>query len=290
MAHHPKPQQTGPKPIKVCLVGQAHAGKTCLVGRFQTGSYEPDQVTIGVSFTPCTIAIDKSTLEKSQFQFFLSRFFSNPDHKAVYPEVPQPKQDVIQNRNGTSTTTTLPPTEPNILHTRLNIWDTAGHERYAKITKKYYHEAEACLICYDLTDQESWEKLQNWVQEVQSTEPDCLLIFVGTKKDFLIQVPKSVKDRYPHDQHLNEIKPRAVNVDEVRDYALSVGAVVFETSAKFDNDLPYCDHTFELFNFIAHEVQYRRNEDEKLGLNKQNQNINQIDLNQNAPDKPGGCC
>jgi small GTP-binding protein len=92
----------------------------------------------------------------------------------------------------------------NTTHIGLNIWDTAGHERYAKLTKKYYHEADACLVCYDLTDAESWAKLQDWVTEVQNTEPDCLIVFVGTKKDFLVQVPKSIKERYP-DEPLNEI-------------------------------------------------------------------------------------
>lgn len=120
MAQNPKaPAQQGPKPIKVCCVGQANSGKTCLVGRFQTGSYEPDQVTIGVSFVPYTMAIHKSTLEKSRYQQYLSRFFANPDHKPLYPEVPQPKQDVVQNKNGTSTSSIAPPTDPDVIHTRM---------------------------------------------------------------------------------------------------------------------------------------------------------------------------
>lgn len=144
-------------------------------------------------------------------------------------------------------------------------------------------------MCYDLTDQESYAKLQDWVQQVQDTEPDCLIVLVGTKKDCLVQVPKALKDRYPHEA-LNEIKPRAVNVDEVREFALSVGAVVFETSAKFDVELPFCDYTHELFSFIAHEVQFRRAEDEKLGLNQKVVNPNRIDLNQTQKEKKDGCC
>lgn len=283
------PPTAASKPIKICLVGQASAGKTCLVGRFQTGQFESDQVTIGVAFTPHVIAIHKSTLQKSRYQQYLSRFFSNPDHKSLYPDVSQPKQDVINNKNGTASNAVALPTDPDIMHAKLNIWDTAGHERYAKITKKYYHEADACLVCYDLTDPESWEKLQVWVQEVQNVEPDCLIILVGTKKDMLVQIPKSLKEKY-HDEQFTELRPRAVNVDEVRDYALSVGAVVFETSAKFDNELPFCDYTMELFSFIAHEVQFRRSEDEKLGLNKRPENPNRIDIHQTQSQKQGGCC
>lgn len=288
MAHNQRPQPApqGPKPLKICLVGQASVGKTCLVGRFQTGSFESDQVTIGVAFTPHVMAIHKNTLEKSQYQQYLSRFFSNPDHKPLYPEVPQPKQDLVNNKNGTAATQVPPPTDPSVIHVRLNIWDTAGHERYAKITKKYYHEADACIVCYDLTDAESWEKLQNWVQEVQNVEPDCLVVLVGTKKDCLVQIPKQLKV----EGNSYDIMPRAVNVDEVRDYALSVGAVVFETSAKYDSDLPHCDYTEELFSFIAHEVSFRRHEDEKLGINQKPVNPNRIDLNQTQEKQKGGCC
>jgi GTPase SAR1 family protein len=120
MAHQQRNNNpTGPKAIKVCMVGQACAGKTCLVARFQTGTYEPGQVTIGVSFVPYTIALNKSTLQKSQYQQYLTRFFSNPDHKSLYPVVPQPTQDVVQNKNGTASTTIPPPTDPDVIHSRM---------------------------------------------------------------------------------------------------------------------------------------------------------------------------
>lgn len=34
------------------------------------------------------------------------------------------------------------------------------------MTRHYYQGAEAALICYDVTDAESWDKVKFWVKEV----------------------------------------------------------------------------------------------------------------------------
>jgi small GTP-binding protein len=49
---------------------------------------------------------------------------------------------------------------------QLNIWDTAGQERYHALNKVYYQGAEGALIVYDITDLESWAKVNIWVKEL----------------------------------------------------------------------------------------------------------------------------
>ena len=48
---------------------------------------------------------------------------------------------------------------------KLQIWDTAGMERYKQITTSYYRGAQACIIVFDLTNKYTFENLNKWVRE-----------------------------------------------------------------------------------------------------------------------------
>ena len=78
----------------------------------------------------------------------------------------------------------------------LNIWDTAGQERYHALNKVYYQGAEGknkcrklnriqgALIVYDITDLESWSKVNIWVKELQRYLPqETPIIITGNKCD-----------------------------------------------------------------------------------------------------------
>lgn len=65
----------------------------------------------------------------------------------------------------------------------MGIWDTAGSERYQAMSRIYYRDAWAAILCIDLTDSSSFEKAKFWVKELQMNEPSCRLYFAGTKKD-----------------------------------------------------------------------------------------------------------
>ena len=39
---------------------------------------------------------------------------------------------------------------------KLQIWDTAGQEKFQSLTKMYFRDAKAALIVYDITDKESF--------------------------------------------------------------------------------------------------------------------------------------
>lgn len=71
----------------------------------------------------------------------------------------------------------------------LGIWDTAGHERYESMTRMYYRGAAACVLCYDITDLNSFERVRFWASELQSTEPDCKIYLCGTKCDIVKDHP-----------------------------------------------------------------------------------------------------
>ncbi|XP_032367753.1 GTP-binding protein Rab-3D [Etheostoma spectabile] len=47
---------------------------------------------------------------------------------------------------------------------KLQIWDTAGQERYRTITTAYYRGAMGFLLMYDITNQESFNAVQDWYE------------------------------------------------------------------------------------------------------------------------------
>ncbi|KHG02782.1 Ras-related RABF2b -like protein [Gossypium arboreum] len=51
---------------------------------------------------------------------------------------------------------------------KFEIWDTAGQERYHSLAPMYYRGAAAAIIVYDMTNQASFERAKNWVQELQA--------------------------------------------------------------------------------------------------------------------------
>ena len=49
----------------------------------------------------------------------------------------------------------------------LAIWDTAGQERFHALGPIYYRAADAALLVYDISDPDSFIKVQTWVKELR---------------------------------------------------------------------------------------------------------------------------
>lgn len=77
---------------------------------------------------------------------------------------------------------------------KLTIWDTAGQERYHALNPVYYRGAEGiqshshivigALIVYDITDQDSFTKVNAWVKELRKYLPgETPIVIAGNKCD-----------------------------------------------------------------------------------------------------------
>ncbi|NXU20260.1 RAB13 protein, partial [Pardalotus punctatus] len=45
--------------------------------------------------------------------------------------------------------------------------DTAGQERFKTITTAYYRGAVGIVLVYDITDEKSFENIQNWMKSIK---------------------------------------------------------------------------------------------------------------------------
>ena len=76
---------------------------------------------------------------------------------------------------------------------KLKIWDTAGQERFRNITTQYYKGADGIVLVYDVTDEASYEKIRDWMEQILSNtqQDDIGLVLLGNKCDM---EPRSVTE------------------------------------------------------------------------------------------------
>lgn len=66
----------------------------------------------------------------------------------------------------------------------VQIWDTAGQDRYKAITSAYYRAAVGALLVYDVSKRSSFDNLKLWVREIQeNTSPTTVIMLIGNKID-----------------------------------------------------------------------------------------------------------
>lgn len=96
---------------------------------------------------------------------------------------------------------------------KLQIWDTAGQERYRTITTAYYRGAMGFILMYDITNDDSFNAVQDWCTQIKTYSWDnAQVILVGNKSDL---------------EH-----ERVVSTERGRRLADQLGLEFFETSAK----------------------------------------------------------
>ena len=104
---------------------------------------------------------------------------------------------------------------------KLQIWDTAGQEKYRSVGKAYYRNAIGVLFVFSLIDHISFEKLEEWITDVsQYCHPRAQMILVGNKCD------------------LEE--ERKVTRDEIKNFAEEHNLPYIESSAKTGINITEC--------------------------------------------------
>ena len=151
---------------------------------------------------------------------------------------------------------------------KLQIWDTAGTEKYRSITSSYYRGSHCALIVFDLTSKDSFESLPTWIENYYKNcnqEFDKNVIMIGNKND------------------LSE--KRDVTQDKINDFIKLNNLVYFETSAKTGENVD------ESFQYIAQKLMEEQELKEKLGVKREvkNNNLN-LKNSENLITNKKKCC
>jgi Ras-related protein Rab-3C len=96
---------------------------------------------------------------------------------------------------------------------KLQIWDTAGQERYRTITTAYYRGAMGFILMYDVTNEDSFNAVQDWCTQIKTYSWDnAQVVLVGNKCDLEYE--------------------RVVSTERGRRLAEQLGLEFYESSAK----------------------------------------------------------
>jgi len=103
---------------------------------------------------------------------------------------------------------------------KFEIWDTAGQERYHSLAPMYYRGAQAAIVVYDITSQESFARAKNWVKELNLQANNIVIALAGNKADLEPQraVSRAEAQQYAEDQNLLFMETSAktaINVSEI---------------------------------------------------------------------------
>ena len=102
---------------------------------------------------------------------------------------------------------------------QLDIWDTAGQEKYRSLGRHFYKDAYIVCLVYDITSLQSFEDLKTkWYNDLKTYgEKYNVLAVVGSKSD--------------------NYEKEEVKEEEARKYAKSIGATYMLTSAKTGDNI-----------------------------------------------------
>lgn len=130
----------------------------------------------------------------------------------------------------------------NGLKVRLQIWDTAGQDKFRAITQSYYKGAHGILLLYDVTNYTSFLNVKLWINQIkENTSKDIVLFIIGNKVD--------LKDK------------REVDEKEAKDFASSNNIEYYETSAKSNINVN------EVF-YNLYEIIYKKKLSNSMSLEK----------------------
>jgi len=96
---------------------------------------------------------------------------------------------------------------------KLNLWDSAGQERFRTIVNTYYRGAHGICLVYDITDPDSFLRLGNWLTDAsEQADENAKKLIIGTKIDLESN--------------------RKVSREAVRAFAERMSLTAYETSSK----------------------------------------------------------
>jgi len=88
---------------------------------------------------------------------------------------------------------------------RINVWDTAGQEKYHSLTKIFIKDSHIALLVYAINDYNSFEKLDFWHNTVKEVCKNIMISVIGNKIDLF--------DEEKVDQKLAKAKAKEYNAN-----------------------------------------------------------------------------
>ncbi|KAG0233555.1 GTP-binding protein of the rab [Actinomortierella wolfii] len=148
---------------------------------------------------------------------------------------------------------------------KLQIWDTAGQERFRTITSSYYRGAHGIIVVYDVTDQDTFANVKQWLAEIDRYACEGVnKLLVGNKSDLT--------------------NKKMVEYTVAKEFADQLGIPFLETSAKSATNVE------QAFMTMAKQIKDRMGAATVSNQGAANNKI-KVGSGQQLPQQTsGGCC
>ncbi len=142
----------------------------------------------------------------------------------------------------------------------LQLWDTAGNERFHTLSNAFYRGADACIIVFDLTNIISFNNLERWMDEflVYSNVSDpnnYPFIIIGNKSDLINETNRVISDKY------------------IQKFCQNKNVKYFEVSTKLNTNINHA------FSYLVNRL-YNKNSETNIDL----YDMESINLNEDKED------
>ena len=136
----------------------------------------------------------------------------------------------------------------------LQIWDTAGQEKFKSLSPIYFRNALAAVVVFSLVNRTSFEKLTDWIKSFKEVAGEQSIVYIAANKTDLV-------DQYQ------------VQIEEAKEWAENHNYKFFATSAKTGENVN------EMFTALAIDLQ-------------KSQTVLQVQVKPQIKEKTksGGCC
>ncbi len=96
---------------------------------------------------------------------------------------------------------------------KVQLWDTAGQDKFRAITRNYYKGASGIILIFDVTNIKSYENIKKWINEIkEEISEKVAIVLIGNKID--------------------NVQERKISKEQGDKLASEIGVKFFETSAK----------------------------------------------------------
>ena len=96
---------------------------------------------------------------------------------------------------------------------KVQLWDTAGQDKFRAITRNYYKGANGIILIFDVTNVKSYENIKKWINEIkEEISEKVAIVLIGNKID--------------------NVQERKISREQGDKLASEIGVKFFETSAK----------------------------------------------------------
>ena len=144
----------------------------------------------------------------------------------------------------------------------VKLWDTAGQERFKALTPSYLRGAEGIVLVYDVTKEDTFSSLKDWIDSLKSNlgENSLPIVIDGNKID---------------------LDDRDISTEDAKKFAQENNFKYFETSAKSGIGVD------ELFREIVNQILEKKDKTEDT---KEERNSVRLQNDKGNNQKKKGCC